>query len=610
MAGLRAGLRPEPILTVSAWADEHRYLSPIASAEAGKYKTSRTPYLKKPMDCLSAKAPYRRVVFMKSAQVGATEMGNNWLGYIMSSAPAPTLVVMPTDGMIKRNTKTRIDPMINSSPILSEKVRKQKSRDSGNTNKSKEGPGFIIYFAGANSSSELSSMPARNVMFDEVDRYPVDLDGEGSPIELGRARSTTFSKRKEFMASTPTTEGVSVIAKEFDKTDQNWYHVPCPCCGVYQKLMFPQLKWDIGVDGKACNVRYKCIECDEEFEERHKTSMLENGEWIPDCPQNISLDVIGFFINALYSPLGWFSWKDIAQKFMDAKDDPILLKAFVNLILGETWKEKGERPEWESLYNKRELYKTNCPPKDVCVITVGADVQKDRIELEILGFCKGRRTYSIDYRILHGNVEEQDVWNKLAMVVNETWEREDGIQLPMTRMALDTGAYTSIAYAFCRRFDVTKVTPVKGGPDSQAVMVAAPRKVDVSKSGKKIGKLKVWMVGGSIYKMETYAWLKLNKQDGEPIPPGYCHFPEYGPEYFKGLTAEQQEIKLVRGYRKYEWVKKYDRNEPLDCRVYARAAATMIGIDMWKDAQYDKIVGMAPVKKKREPRKLDDDYWV
>lgn len=606
LAGFMDGLKPDPIMTVSEWAEKYRILSSVAAAEPGPYRCARTPYLVKIMDCLSSKSPYTKIIFMKSAQVGATEAGINWVGYTISMSPGPMLMVMPTDDTVKRNSKSRIDPMIEDTPIVREKVKPNRSRDSGNTTKSKEFPGGIIYMAGANSAANLRSMPARNLMLDEVDAYPEDLEGEGSPIELARARSRTFSKRKEFITSTPTTEGVSVIAKEFAETDQNWWHVPCPHCAAYQKLTFAQLKWE---PGKPETVLYQCVHCDEMIEERHKTKMLAAGEWIPDKPEKSNSDKIGFFINSLYSPLGWFSWKNIIEDFEAAKDNAVKLKAFTNTILAETWKEKGERPEWESIYNKRQNYKRNKPPKDVCFITVGADVQKDRIELEVVGWCKGRRSYSIDFRILPGDTSEKAVWDELAKVVNESWEREDGVLLPMTRMALDTGAYTSYAYDFCRRFDLTKVIPIKGGPDTQAVMIAAPARIDVSQSGKKIGKMKVWRVGGAIYKSELYGWLKLNISETGEIPHGYCHFPEYGPEYFKGLASEQIEVKMVRGYRHYVWVKKYDRNEPLDCRVYARAAATIVGIDRFKDDDYDRMAGASVPKKIKKERPSRGDFW-
>jgi phage terminase large subunit GpA-like protein len=136
--------RPDPNYQVSEWADRYRYLSNKASAEPGKWRTSRTPYLKEIMDRLSTTDRCEQVVFMKGSQVGGTEAGNNWIGYIIDHAPAPILFVQPTLEMAKRNTKQRLDPLIEESSRLSEKVAKAKSRASGNTMFQKEFHGGIL----------------------------------------------------------------------------------------------------------------------------------------------------------------------------------------------------------------------------------------------------------------------------------------------------------------------------------------------------------------------------------------------------------------------------------------------------------------------------------
>jgi phage terminase large subunit GpA-like protein len=156
-------------------------------------------------------------------------------------------------------------------------------------------------------------------------------------------------------------------------------------------------------------------------------------------------------------------------------------------------------------------------------------------------------------------------------------------------MAVDSGYNTSEVYAFCRRYDPSRVVPTKG-QEAQSIMVSTPRAVDVSRKGKPINGIKVRHVGISIIKSELYGWLRLQQNEDGTYPNGYCHFPQYDAHYFKGLTAERLELKKVRGFDKYMWVKKYERNEPLDCRVYARAAANMMGMDNWKEEQWKKIL--------------------
>lgn len=606
--GFWDGLKPIPRVTVSQWADSYRYLSPSASAEPGLFRTSRTPYLREIMDKLSSNDVTQEIVVMKGAQLGFTEAGNNWIGYIVDIAPAPTLMVMPTDDTVKRNSKIRIDPMIEATPRLREKIAPARSRDSGNTTRQKDFPGGVLVMTGANSAVGLRSMPVRFLFLDEVDGYVLDLDGEGSPIDLARARTRTFARKKIFIVSTPTIEGQSAVEREFTLTDQRKFHVPCPHCGSMQPLLWDQLRWE---KGKPETTRYHCKECDEPIEERYKTVMLANGCWVADAPQNASSHKAGYHINSLYSPYGWYSWEQAVRDFEDSENDENKLRTFANTVLGETWKQKGDAPEWQQIYNRRETYGLNTIPADVAFLTAGVDVQKDRIELEVVGWCKGKRTYSIDYRVLLGETEKDEVWQKLADVVGETWTRSDGVQVPLRLTAIDTGYNTQYVYNFCRRFDASLVIPVKGS-DTQAMMISAPRTVDVNWQGKKSGTIKLWSVGVSLAKTELYAWLRLEKNEDGTAPNGFCHFPQYQPEFFKGLTAEQLTFRIIRGFRKYQWEKKYERNEPLDCRVYARAAAAVVGMDRFEEHHWQQIADsyvQAEYKEQAPKKRSRTGFW-
>jgi phage terminase large subunit GpA-like protein len=196
-------LRPDPRLSVSEWADAHRYLSQTASGEPGPWRTDRTPYLREIMDCLSPNNPAEKVVFMKGAQIGGTEAGNNWIGYVIHHSPGPMLAVQPTVEMAKRWSKQRVASLIDSTPVLRERVKEARSRDSGNTVQSKEFTGGILVMTGANSAVGLRSMPVRYLFLDEVDAYDFDVDGEGDPVSLASQRTITFANRKIFLVSTP-----------------------------------------------------------------------------------------------------------------------------------------------------------------------------------------------------------------------------------------------------------------------------------------------------------------------------------------------------------------------------------------------------------------------
>jgi phage terminase large subunit GpA-like protein len=612
ITGLFDGLRPEPRLKVSEWADRHRYLSPVAAAEPGRYRTSRTPFLREIMDRLSSDDPCQEIYVMKGAQIGFTEAGNNAIGYWIDNAPGSILMVMPTDEAVKKNSRMRIDPMIQATPRLTQKVAAQRSRDASNTTNHKDFPGGVLTMTGANSAVGLRSTPVRYLFLDEVDGYPHDLDGEGSPVELAKKRTATYSKRKIFAISTPTIAGLSTIEEEFLNTDQRYYHVPCPDCGHKQPLVFrdesgPRLVWE---KGRPETVRFACEGCGSLIEERHKPAMLAAGEWIASVPELSSPAKYGYHLNSLYSPLGWYSWEQAARDWEDAQDKPTKLKTFVNTVLGETWKERGEVPDWQKLYNRREAYEFNRPPKDVAFITVGVDVQKDRLEAQVIGWGKRKRSWSIDYRVFMGDTSAGPVWDQLAAMIGETWEREDGVRLPMLMMGVDTGYNTQHAYDFCRRFDANKVVPVKG-QDNQMVMLQPPKVIDMTRDGKRVGHIRLWNVASSMIKSELYGWLRAHVGDDGIEPDGYVHFPMHGEGYFKGLTAEKLTlVKNRKGYSRYEWVKEYERNEPLDTYVYARAAAGIFGIDRMTEEEYDRLVmTYGRGRAERPKRTRDNDFW-
>jgi predicted RNA-binding Zn-ribbon protein involved in translation (DUF1610 family) len=217
----------------------------------------------------------QRIVFMKAAQVSATEAGNNWIGFAIHQAPGPMLAVQPTVELAKRNSRQRIDPLIDESPELRERVKPARSRDAGNTMLSKEFAGGILIMTGANSAVGLRSTPARYIFLDEVDAYPASADEEGDPVTLAEARSLTFAhRRKVLLVSTPTIRGLSRIEREYEASDQRRFFVPCPHCGHAQWLKFDRLRWQ---KGRPETAEYHCEGCDAAIAEHHKTAMLDRG---------------------------------------------------------------------------------------------------------------------------------------------------------------------------------------------------------------------------------------------------------------------------------------------------------------------------------------------
>ena len=595
----RDGLTPDPLLSVSEWADRHRMLSSKASAEPGRWRTSRTPYLKAIMDCLSPTSPIERVVFMKAAQLGATEMGSNWIGYVIHHAPGPMMAVWPTVEMAKRNSKQRIDPLIEESAALAELIAPARSRDSGNTILAKEFRGGVLVMTGANSAVGLRSMPVRYLFLDEVDGYPLDVEGEGDAVSLAEARTRTFARRKIFIVSTPTISGASAIEREYEASDQRRYFVPCPHCNHRQWLRFEQLRWDKGLPATAA---YICEACDTAILEHHKTWMLEHGEWRAMADGKTA----GFHLSSLYSPVGWRSWREIAAAWEAAvskeSGSAAAIKTFKNTELGETWVEEGEAPDWQRLVERREDYKVGSVPEGGLLLVGGADVQKDRIEASVWAFGRGKESWLIEHRVLMGDTARDAVWKRLAEMLTESWTHTSGAALPLTCFAIDTGFATQEAYAFVRACRDARVMAVKGVARG-AALIGTPTAVDMTQGGKKLRRgIKVFAVAGGIAKLEFYNNLKKAPdlaEDGLTIryPIGFVHLPKVDAEFIQQLCAEQLITRRNRnGFPVREWQKMRERNEALDCYVYARAAAAAAGLDRFEERHWRELerqLGMA-----------------
>jgi phage terminase large subunit GpA-like protein len=588
-AALRASLRPEPRLTVAAWADEHRIVSGRATAEPGRWRTSRTPYLRAIMEALSASSPVRRVVVMKAARLGFTETACNWLGYVIHQAPGPFLFVEPTVELAKRLSRQAIDPMIQESPALRARVSSPRSRDAGNTMLLKEFPGGLVVLTGANSAAGLRSMAARYLAFDEVDGYPGDVEGEGDPVALAEARARTFPRRKLLLLSTPTITGMSRIEREWQASDQRRYFVPCPHCAAMQVLEFARLRWE---PGRPDTARYRCAACDRPIGEEHKQRMLAVGDWRATAAA-ADPATAGFHLSSMYSPLGWFSWADIARAAEEAARDPQKRKTFENTILGESYAERGEAPDWRRLRERQTADPLGIVAPGVLFLTMGVDVQRDRVEAYVWGWGRGKRSWLVDVQVLEGDVMRDEPWTALTALVARTWPTADGRHVPLARVGVDTGFATTQVHAWARPQPTGRVVLMKGGPPGPAI-VSLPRSAEAVETTGKVRRrrrgLRVWMVNVGALKQETYGWLELVAGGpGAAVPPGWISLPAVGDEVLRQLCAEQLVRKVVRGVERFEWQKIYNRNEALDARVLARAAAHLVGMDRFTDEDWRQL---------------------
>lgn len=553
--------QPKPVTTLTSWSDRYRVLTSKASGEPGRWRTDRTPYLREILDSLSATSPVQRLVLKFASQLGKTEVGLNWIGYVMHHAPGPMLVVLPTLEVRKRWVRQRLDPLLTATPCLRDIFDARSKRDAGNAEDLKDFPGGMLVIGGANSPASLASMPIRYVLCDEVDRFPWEAGKEGDPLGLIDERTKTFPRRKVMLVSTPTVAGLSRIDDEYQASDQRTYQVPCPHCGTRQELRWRR------EDGEYSLVRsestgavwYRCLACDGRIDEHHKTGMLAAGVWVAQHPGR---PVRGYALNGLYSPVGLgFSWSELLDQWRDCQHDTAKLKRFVNTTLGECWEEQGDSLDALHLMARLEDYPE---PMPASLRAVGVDVQKDRLELTVIDVGAGEEVWVLDHIILPGDTALQPVWDDLGAELHE-W-RPAGV-------CIDTGYNTSHVHAFAASRGW--VYPIKGMPGPNRPIVEDERLRRQRLRHKHRRGAPIFLIGVDQAKSLVYARAKIQTPG-----PGYLHFPTrpaFDDEYFAQLAAEKLVTK-VRGTRAHaEWVQTRARNEALDCLIYALAAARLTG---------------------------------
>lgn len=574
---LAAGIRPEPYVLVSEWAAEHRVLVQASSAETGTWRNERTPYLVEIMDCLTPFSGVEQVSVMKGAQGGFTEAGNNWTGYVIHKTPGPMLYVQPTVDAVKKYSRMRLAPMIEACKPLRERIRESRSRDSANTVFMKEFPGGVLTLAGSNSASALRSMPIRFLFLDECDAYPLDVDNEGDPIELAEKRTTTFRNRKIFKISTPTLAGMSHIETSYKQGDMRQWTVPCPLCQRTQVLrwrfeddeMPGGLRWKRGSFDTAM---YQCCHCLKLIPEFRKTWMNENGVWVPSRLDG-DPKIRSYQWPSLYSPYGWpgSSWPELAKKWEQGSKDPTKLKVFFNAELGLPYEDKAARAaEPHVLMERCEHYLTVAPdgaliiPNDIALITLGADVQMNRIEWELVGWSKGEESYSLATGIVSGDTTTLVPFNELDRALLQAFRNVAGVELKVMAGCIDANFNTQTVTTWCGPRFNRRVYAIRGVSGKNRVIW--PRLPGVNK----YNKTPLYTLGVDSAKEAVVGRLAI-----ELPGPGYSHFPVGREEdYFTQLTAEVcvTVYDKIPPYNVWRLKNGQKRNEALDCRVYAYAA--------------------------------------
>lgn len=571
---VRAWYAPAPRLSVADFADRHIIITsgPLAGAS---WRTSFAPYQRGIMDAF-LEPGITTVVVKGSSQWGKTACLVNVCAYFIAHDPCPILVVEPTlDPMAKDFSTNRLQPVIDATPVLSEKVSKKRSKQSSNTVLAKNFRGGSLNIAGANSAASLAARTVRLVLMDEIDRYPAELEGEGSTIAIAMKRAQSYRQRKRIgMFSSPTVVGAPIDAWH-KRGDQRRFYVPCPECQVMHPYEWSQVRW---TDDDPLTARLHCPACDYAINDSERIAVLSGGEWRPEAPDRKEKNIISIHLWEAYSPLS--SLSEIVGNFLAAREkqktgDHADMHTWQNTTLGEAVEpNKGAGVEPHVLLARREegmLEPEVDVPAGACCLTAGVDVQDDRLEALITAWGPGEESWLIDFHTLPGNTAEPEPWKLLDELLEQKYRHAFGQDLMIYAACVDSAGHrTSMVYDYAHKRQARRVYATIGR-DGQRPLVSSPSQ---KRWGRGEREVPLYTIGVDAAKAIIVSRLKLSEKG-----PGYVHLPMTDwcdEEFCAQLTSEVLVKKFERGIPKTFWRKVRARNEMLDCSVLSLAALRLL----------------------------------
>ena len=612
LAKILSGMKPPEDLTVSQWADKNRRLTSESSAEVGKWRTSRTPYMFDILDSFTDPL-IEHIVVVAASQVGKSETINNMVGYCIDQDPGPILLIQPTIDDVKRYSEMRIAPMIRETRCLKRKVADPKSRDAANTKRQKSFPGGVLVMTGSNVAHDLSSMPIRYVFGDERDRWATSAGSEGDPWELAVARTRTFYNKKMVEVSTPTVKGASAIENSYNLGTMERWKTKCPHCGEYVEITFDNIRfeWDAAENGDKkifhiSEIFYMCPECGGISDEH--TMKSQPAKWVATVPEaRKHHKTRSFWLTAWVSP--WATWESIILQFLQAGTDSAKLQVVYNTQFGELWEERGNMASEDDVMARREVYEAEVPD-GVLLLTCGVDTQDDRLEYEVVGHRRFGETWGIKKGVILGRPDTEEVWERLDEVLSHKYKFKSGVSLQISLTFIDEGGhFTQEVRQHCLARQYNHVFAIKGANRPDIPYTAPPKKQKIVVNGKVIGQVWVYEIGVNAGKQKIVDNLRVQSPGAN-----YCHFPlrdDYGKQFFKQLMSEHLAY-VPKLKHPWQWQKipGHERNEAFDIRNYNLAACEILSPD-W-DAIEQKLRTAKPgeenasipmKEKKAKPRK-------
>lgn len=554
--------KPPERYTVSEWADNFRVLTSV-SAEPGRWRTNRTPYLKEPMDRFTDPL-IEKIVLCFGAQLGKTETELNMIGYALDQTSSPTMMVYPTDTIAKFASDKRVQPMIKSVKSISDKFDENSKLLELDFNN-----GNYMVLVGANSPSSLSSRSIKYLFFDEIDKYPAFAGKEADPIKLATERTKTFVDKKIVMVSTPTVESGNIWQAFMSANERRQYYVPCPHCGVSQVLKFKQIKWPEEHNDNADMIRdtayYECEHCGERIYDKHKMEMLRRGEWRAVNESQSKVRSVSYHLSSIYSP--WVTFGDVAYEFKNSKGTPATLMNFINSWLAEPWR-SAKTKSTQNMEFTQSNYPCGVVPDKAILLIASVDVQLDHFWWEVRAYAPGVKSYLIDYG-------QASTWDDLEeIIINREYPSEYGEPRQVMKAGIDSGFRTDEVYQFCSRFPEVCI-PLKGS--SNHTTMTAPYTMTSLEKGV-VGGLKLYVLNTDYWKDFIFARM-IRPADEEGTIHLYKECPQ---EYSDHLRSEEkQEIRNVKtGAVTVQWkpLTSHPVNHLLDTCTYNAAVADIAGV--------------------------------
>lgn len=549
--------------TVSEWATAHHFLARTSTF----FRYDKHPFMEEPSDAFSDIAGTWGVAICVPSQTGKSTLMQNAIGWIAEYDRQNTLVVMDTLENGLRFSKNRLKPFLRDTcGILNNSLSENPDKSNQSTNISL-GTGANLFIGTSKSPSQLASTPAKYLLCDEIDRWPLEIEGEGDPLSLALQRQMTYRGMALF-TSTPTMKETSRIWKQYQLGTQCVWGVYCAACGKHFSLEWQDIDWT-EIDNPVCH----CPHCGEVWTEQEVIAMRHGYEAQNDNPQTDKFGRVlrSYWVNGLmcHSQYTWASLKEYERSAMQVGEAAV--QSFRNTRLAECYTPPDEiRVDASTLQIKALMrFKDDSLPEDVAFITCGVDVHDSCLYAILYGWSADCSVcYGLTYHVLAGDPDTSAPWDALTELTNRTYIRQDGRILKPAFTFADCGGHRTnavLAYTFRN----PRFFPVKGYASSGSSTVTDPLLRRVFKMNLTAGiktRVSVMEIGvnsakDTILKMET-----LTLSGGAVL--NYATKSCFDANFFSGLTSEIR----IQG----KWhapSKRYRGNEPLDCTVYAYACA-------------------------------------